>query len=94
MEHIICEGDSATLSCPIKTRLQILDARYGRFLPGKQLCPNPAMHDFNCKAADSYSIVAATCDMVESCTLTASSSVFGEPCPGTYKYLYVESICT
>ena len=92
-KNVICEGDTVTLSCPTGTRLQILDARYGRFLPGEQLCPNPAIHDFNCRAANSYFMVAATCDFVNSCTLTASSSVFGDPCPGTYKYLEVEYSC-
>uniref|UniRef100_A0A3Q4H0I6 SUEL-type lectin domain-containing protein n=1 Tax=Neolamprologus brichardi TaxID=32507 RepID=A0A3Q4H0I6_NEOBR len=42
-------------------------------------CPNPTT-----KVADS-------CNGKSSCIIKASNSVFGDPCPGTYKYLEVSS---
>uniref|UniRef100_A0A3P9DPE7 SUEL-type lectin domain-containing protein n=1 Tax=Maylandia zebra TaxID=106582 RepID=A0A3P9DPE7_9CICH len=44
-------------------------------------CPNPTT-----KVADS-------CNGKSSCIIEASNSVFGDPCPGTYKYLEVAYDC-
>lgn len=33
------------------------------------------------------------CNGKNSCTVSASNSVFGDPCGGTYKYLEVSYVC-
>ena len=37
--------------------------------------------------------MAATCAFENSCELFADNSVFGDPCPGSYKYLMVRYQC-
>ena len=94
MTEIICEHNTATLSCPVGT-LTIVYANYGRMAPGTVHCPHESITDliYNCSAATSMIVVTSTCSGLTQCTLTASNSVYGDPCVGTYKYLEVEYTC-
>ena len=93
MRIVTCEGESVSLSCTSGTKLHIQYADYGRFVSGELLCPNSAINDLNCDNADSSSIAINICEGMESCTLFASNSVFGDPFPGTYKYLELQYFC-
>lgn len=42
---------------------------------------------------DSLFICIHSCNGKNNCTLSATSSVFGDPCIGTYKYLEVDYTC-
>lgn len=88
---IICEHDSATISCERQT-IFIKSASYGRST-GPETCPHPQIKTTDCDAATSLRVVSDACNGKPTCTLTASNSVFGDPCVGTYKYLEVSYEC-
>ncbi|XP_065835977.1 L-rhamnose-binding lectin CSL3-like [Oscarella lobularis] len=89
---IACEGSSATLSCPTGEVIRIIKALYGR--TEFQLCPHPARGNLACgSASHSLANVQSRCDYQASCTVPSSNGVFGDPCPGTYKYLEVQYRC-
>lgn len=46
-----------------------------------------------CNADTSVSVVEATCLGKPSCLVTASNEVFGDPCVGEFKALYVQVAC-
>uniref|UniRef100_A0A3P9DNZ2 SUEL-type lectin domain-containing protein n=1 Tax=Maylandia zebra TaxID=106582 RepID=A0A3P9DNZ2_9CICH len=85
-----CEGSNANLRCDEGEAIVVYWADYGRrdtttcsqHRPTHEIqnahCPNPTT-----KVADS-------CNGKSSCIIEASNSVFGDPCPGTYKYLEVK----
>uniref|UniRef100_A0A3P9DLZ7 SUEL-type lectin domain-containing protein n=1 Tax=Maylandia zebra TaxID=106582 RepID=A0A3P9DLZ7_9CICH len=92
--HATCEGSEANLQCEKGQVLVIHGANYGRRdkttcsagRPASQLqCVKPF--------ADSLSICIQSCNGKNSCTISASNSVFGDPCVGTYKYLEVDYTC-
>ena len=86
----MCEGDEPqTTTC---TRIMnITYANYGR--TSRDVCPHAAMSNTNCYAANSMAIVRDMCPLGGACTFTPANGVFGDPCPGTYKYLEVRYRC-
>ena len=89
MQLQFCEGDSLTLSCAhFSKNINILSANYGR-LTGAQVCGWGAIKTTNCKANGALAKVQGHCQGRSQCTLRATNSEFGGPCPGTYKYLEV-----
>ncbi|XP_048766148.2 D-galactoside-specific lectin-like isoform X2 [Ostrea edulis] len=90
---IICENHNAYLRCPPSHTIRILSANYGR--TERYICPARSrwMRDFNCHSSNSQVKVMSRCDSHTECFLEAKNSVFGDPCVGTYKYLYVEFFC-
>ena len=89
MQLQFCEGDSHTLSCAhYHKKINILSANYGR-LTGAQVCGWGPIKTTNCKANGALAKVQAHCQGRSHCTLRATNSEFGDPCPGTYKYLEV-----
>ena len=56
----------------------------------------PSTHqrdNYECESAKSLEQVNNLCDDKESCKVSASNRIFGDPCPGTYKYLEVNYQC-
>merc|ERR1711915_795693 len=85
-----CEGSSLTLSCNAGESITVIYAQYGRstgaICPGTnsgQTCYNPS----------SINTVRGSCNGQQSCTVSATNSVFGDPCPNVYKYLDVYYFC-
>ena len=68
-----------------------MDANYGRL--DSNTCHHSAVSDTNCKAANSLFIVRLKCNEEASCELHADSLVFGDLCPGIYKYLEIKYKC-
>ena len=92
LQVIICEGGKRTISCDNDQRtIDVVDANYGRL--DSNTCHHSKVSDTNCKAANSLFIVRLKCNEEASCELHADSLVFGDPCPGTYKYLEVKYKC-
>ena len=85
-----CENQSLTITCTNMV-IRINSANYGR-TAGSEICSGP-IYTTNCYASNSLSIVQSRCQGLTSCTITASNSVFGDPCVGTYKYLEVDYTC-
>eukprot|EP01047_Picozoa_sp_COSAG01_P017021 COSAG01_NODE_889_length_12914_cov_3.351775_1_plen_4223_part_10 len=46
-----------------------------------------------CHAANSLAVVKTACHHKQQCSVKASTSIFGDPCSGTYKYLEVKYDC-
>ncbi|XP_041463533.1 L-rhamnose-binding lectin CSL3-like [Lytechinus variegatus] len=89
-----CEGQDINLQCPEETpAIHICNAMFGRQLPGSDLCPHPNIRTTNCASPISLNRVRSRCEGRSSCSVAASSNVFGEPCYGTYKYLEIDYVC-
>ncbi|KAL5010687.1 hypothetical protein ScPMuIL_012992 [Solemya velum] len=88
---IICEHDSATLTCPDGEMIDILSANYGR--TEFETCPHPARSDLQCVSGSAVTENVRSCNNRNSCTLAASNGIFGDPCYGTFKYLNVTYDC-
>ena len=69
-------------------KINILSANYGR-LTGPEVCSWGPIKTTNCKANGTLAKVRAQCQGYSHCTLRATNSEFGDPCPNTYKYLEV-----
>ena len=84
------EGQPLTLSCPAGRKiLSIAFASYGT--------PAGTCGGYStgaCHATNSTSIVGAACIGQNSCTVNATNGVFGDPCVGTFKRLWVQASCS
>jgi hypothetical protein len=83
------EGSSVSLSCPSGRVIgSIQFASYGT--------PNgscPSFSTSSCHASSSKSKVEASCLNRQSCSVSATNGVFGDPCAGTRKKLAVAYSC-
>lgn len=87
----ICENNSQKIICPKGTSIIIEEAFYGR--TDKITCPHQQMHDVQCKAGNAFQIINDRCKHKTECDLQSGNTCFGDPCPGTYKYLQVKYKC-
>ncbi|XP_055769332.1 L-rhamnose-binding lectin CSL2-like isoform X1 [Salvelinus fontinalis] len=92
---ITCDGSDALLECDEGT-IQIHSANYGR--RDQLVCsfkrPANQLANTNCLSqSTTASKVAERCDGKSQCDVPASSSLYGDPCVGTYKYLDVAYTC-
>ena len=96
---IICEDKNGTVSCEGTAILSILYANYGR--TSRNICSHFPIVTLTflstpttrCGAPNSLSVITDLCQNETVCTLTSSNFVFGDPCPGLYKYLEVRYDC-
>ncbi|XP_063319852.1 L-rhamnose-binding lectin CSL3-like [Pelmatolapia mariae] len=95
VHSVTCEGSQANLQCGEGQVLVIHGADYGRH--DKTTCsagrPASQLQVVQCSSQTSTDVVAKSCNGKNSCTISATSSVFGNPCFGTYKYLEVDYTC-
>ena len=93
--NAVCEHSYLTLNCQQDHGIKIIYANYGRFVPSSVFCPYHTTHNdrTDCIASNSQTIVQKQCDGGQTCRVFASNSVFGDPCPNTYKYLEIEFEC-
>ncbi|XP_078673409.1 uncharacterized protein LOC144912263 [Branchiostoma floridae x Branchiostoma belcheri] len=89
----VCENRTLSLRCPIGQRIDIISAMYGRTCRFARVCGGPARNS-TCNSTNSFKEVTKFCHGKESCSVSASNSVFGDPCPDTLKYLDVVYACT
>ncbi|KAH3837550.1 hypothetical protein DPMN_110943 [Dreissena polymorpha] len=89
---IICEWQSAFLSCPAGKTLNVTSGVFGR-TRGNCICPSHNVENKNCTSSNSTSIVQGLCNGKNTCSLYASIYIYGDPCPGTFKYLEVVHTC-
>lgn len=64
---------------------------YGRLSTG--VCYSEPTANINCVSKNTTDIIRNECANKQSCSVLALDSVFGDPCPGTHKYLEVEYKC-
>lgn len=83
------EGQTVALACPTgETVGAITFASYGT--------PNGTCGAFTrstCDATNTVSIMSAACVGQQSCSVDATNTVFGDPCSGTFKRLWVQYSC-
>ena len=88
-----CEGTMVYLECDEGTYISPVRANFGRFDSG--IC-NPSgnkVWSTRCIQPTSLRQVNSICEGKTSCSIDVTSSVFGDPCPDTYKYLEVHYTC-
>ncbi|XP_064476529.1 latrophilin Cirl-like isoform X2 [Ornithodoros turicata] len=88
-----CEGRELNISCPENYQIHLVRANYGRLSIG--ICNDYGRLDWsvNCMSYKSFLIMQDRCAHKSSCGTHVSSSLFGDPCPGTLKYLEVQYHC-
>eukprot|EP00300_Choanocystis_sp_HF-7_P023870 c25256_g1_i1.p1 GENE.c25256_g1_i1~~c25256_g1_i1.p1 ORF type:complete len:2949 (+),score=651.92 c25256_g1_i1:1898-10744(+) len=87
---LTCEGAVQKIDCKDKT-IRVTSASFGR--TSFTWCAHPARVNLNCVAPNALEVAKKICDGNKSCSVGASTQVFGDPCPGTYKYLTIEHEC-
>ena len=86
-----CERRDLDLNCNSGQKLKIISAIYGRL--GTSTCPRGSISNTDCKSPNSLMVVREKCQGRASCRVSANNGVFGDPCPGTDKYLEVNYAC-
>ncbi|XP_077500550.1 latrophilin Cirl-like isoform X2 [Amblyomma americanum] len=88
-----CEGSQLGFSCPEGQLISLIRANYGRF--SISICNEHGTLDWSvdCKSNRSYNVIRESCGMRRKCSLPASTELFGDPCPGTFKYLEAHYQC-
>ena len=94
-----CEGSNLSLSCLPGTTLHFVRANFGRF--SLSVCPSvsssssPSTGSWSTRCLQPTSLrqLTAQCGGKASCDLKVDSETFGDPCPGTPKYLQLLYSC-
>ncbi|XP_058641924.1 L-rhamnose-binding lectin CSL3-like [Onychostoma macrolepis] len=92
---VACEHANNTLICDHGTVIRIHSANYGR--TDRSTCSTgrsaSRIAKTDCYASNSQTIATDACDGKNGCSLVASNGIFSDPCPKTFKYLYVLYSC-
>ncbi|KAJ6633435.1 Latrophilin Cirl, partial [Pseudolycoriella hygida] len=88
-----CEGKTLTIECESGNLINLIRANYGRF--SITICNDHGNVDWsvNCMSAKSLRVLHAKCAHRQNCSVLASTNMFGDPCPGTHKYLEAHYQC-
>ncbi|XP_035714297.1 latrophilin-like protein 1 isoform X2 [Folsomia candida] len=88
-----CEGSALRLDCEPGKVIHLIRAIYGRF--SITICNENGNTEWsvNCGSPKSILVLNGTCNYQRSCSVIASTKTFGDPCPGTRKYLEVQYQC-
>uniref|UniRef100_A0A1I8GDF5 SUEL-type lectin domain-containing protein n=1 Tax=Macrostomum lignano TaxID=282301 RepID=A0A1I8GDF5_9PLAT len=86
-----CEHKTGTVSCPRGTTIDIVSGFYGRV--SNKYCTRGPRRTTSCSARTASSRIRSSCQNRQSCRLSASNSVFGDPCVGTLKYVEIRYRC-
>ncbi|XP_033728270.1 multiple epidermal growth factor-like domains protein 6 isoform X2 [Pecten maximus] len=90
---IICERVTYSIECPAGQVINIQEAFYGRDDQSTCSCINQPLTDTNCSSAVALERYGNLCNYKHICSVTASNSMTGDPCPGTYKYARIRYTC-
>nr|UTK45826.1 skin mucus lectin [Crepidula fornicata] len=95
--HYACENDVLTVRCPSPKRIRVISATYGRhtnLVCNANILGITSVSNTNCHLSTSFSTVNATCYNQRTCRFVVNDNTLGgDPCVGTYKYLYVNHTC-
>ncbi|GJQ68273.1 hypothetical protein Trydic_g10784 [Trypoxylus dichotomus] len=88
-----CEGKTLKIGCQEGEVIKLIRANYGRF--SITICNDHGNTDWsvNCMSQKSLRVLHARCSQYQNCSILASTSLFGDPCPGTLKYLEAHYQC-
>ncbi|XP_051947232.1 L-rhamnose-binding lectin CSL2-like [Xyrauchen texanus] len=88
-----CEGETASPTCAQGT-IKVLAANFGR--TNTTACSTgwsvTQLSNIQCTKDISVSL-ASQCDGNQNCSIIVNTAVFGDPCPGIYKYMNVSYTC-
>ncbi|XP_077967717.1 uncharacterized protein LOC144421957 [Styela clava] len=90
ISEVACENTALNIECASGKVIQIVDAMFGRI--DNNICSSAGSEN-SCMATGALQKVRNTCEGYAQCSLTASSQIFGDPCPGVNKYLKVDFMC-
>ncbi|XP_030588509.1 L-rhamnose-binding lectin SML-like [Archocentrus centrarchus] len=92
--HLItCEQSMVQLQCDEGHVIHVYHADFGRHDANICSFRQDASHLQNVKCSNPTDKVAERCNGKHSCTMRASSTLFGDTCPKTYKYLELTYNC-
>ncbi|GLH02726.1 Latrophilin-3 [Gryllus bimaculatus] len=88
-----CEGKTLKIECKEGELIHLIRANYGRF--SITICNDHGNTDWsvNCMSHKSLRVLHNRCSQQQNCSILASTSMFGDPCPGTLKYLEAHYQC-
>uniref|UniRef100_A0A1I8QC19 Latrophilin Cirl n=1 Tax=Stomoxys calcitrans TaxID=35570 RepID=A0A1I8QC19_STOCA len=88
-----CEGKKLTIECETGDLINLIRANYGRF--SITICNDHGNMEWsvNCMFPKSLTVLNSRCAHKQSCGVLATTSMFGDPCPGTHKYLEAHYQC-
>ncbi|XP_068917391.1 latrophilin Cirl-like isoform X4 [Tenebrio molitor] len=88
-----CEGKTLKIECKEGELIKLIRANYGRF--SITICNDHGNTDWsvNCMSPKSLRVLHGRCTHYQNCSILASTSMFGDPCPGTHKYLEAHYQC-
>nr|B4KMZ1.1 RecName: Full=Latrophilin Cirl [Drosophila mojavensis] len=88
-----CEGKQLTIECEPGDLINLIRANYGRF--SITICNDHGNVEWsvNCMFPKSLTVLNSKCSHKQSCSVLAATSMFGDPCPGTHKYLEAHYQC-
>ncbi|CAH0561839.1 unnamed protein product [Brassicogethes aeneus] len=88
-----CEGKTLKIECKEGELIKLIRANYGRF--SITICNDHGNTDWsvNCMSPKSLQVLLRRCTQYQNCSIPASTSMFGDPCPGTHKYLEAHYQC-
>lgn len=88
-----CEEKTLTIGCDPGYLINLIRANYGRF--SITICNDHGNVDWsvNCMSAKSLRVLYSKCSHKQNCSVLASTSMFGDPCAGTHKYLEAHYQC-
>lgn len=88
---VICEGYQKTLKCPSNHHVDITMGFYGR--RNNVTCFRGRVSNTRCSASGVKSKLSEVCKGRTVCDVDSNSSVFGDPCWRTSKYLQLKYRC-
>jgi Galactose binding lectin domain len=91
-----CEDSGLNITCGHNGgggRLNIIRANYGRFSIAICNVHGNTEWSVNCMSPRTLRVIRARCQGADSCQVPVDSTIFGDPCPGTLKYVEVHYSC-
>ena len=88
-----CEDTTLNITCGPDLYLDVIRANYGRF--SITICNVHGNTEWkvDCQAGRTLRAMQTRCSNKNQCIVPVQSSIFGDPCPGTYKYIEVHYAC-
>ncbi|MDB4980480.1 MAG: hypothetical protein JWM82_1232 [Myxococcales bacterium] len=83
------EGQTAMLACPVGTTIGAIG--FSSYGTPTGTCGAFALG--TCNSTTSTSVVMTTCMGQQTCMVSANNNVFGDPCGGTFKKLWIQYAC-
>merc|ERR1712045_558233 len=90
---IVCEGGQMHLECPADKQITAVRANFGRL--NADVCDAEGATNWSTRCIEPTSLrkVNSLCGGQAACVIDVTAAVFGDACPGSYKYLEVHYMC-